>query len=303
MRRGGLLRTTMSTNLPQPPQERRYAPWLTVAILAVMAALLFWYGRSYYLSSIEGRFDHPQYHDLRAAGPIGHGYGIVGTALILTNLLYLVRRLFPRLSLGSLRRWLDIHVIAGLAGALLVVFHSTFELRTRIAATTAGSLGVLVVTGVIGLYIYRLLPKHGLLAFQERLAEVERVVPTFAKRVREAVAEVRVTTLPPNVSILKTLLTVPRWTLEARARRRAVMQAAKKDAVIRQLRKEERALIRDLVHELADLAAAQVDSDAGSALMRSWRSLHGVMAILMVLSVGVHVAVAWFYGYRWILAK
>lgn len=291
------------TPLMQTRPQRRYLPWLTVLALAALAAALFWYGRTYYTSPIEARFEHPQYQRLRAAGLVGHGYGIVGTALILTNLLYVVRRIFPRLSLGSLKRWLDIHVVAGLSGALLVVFHSTFELRTRIAATTAASLAVLVLTGVIGLYIYRLLPKQGLLAFQERLVEVERVVPTFAKQVRERVGAVRVTTLPPNASIVRTLLTVPRWTLEARARRRAVMTAARRDPIIRNIGKEERALIRDLVHELADLAAAQVDSDAGAALMRSWRSLHGVMAILMVLSVGVHIAVAWFYGYRWILAK
>lgn len=202
-----------------------------------------------------------------------------------------------------MRKWLDVHVITGLVGALLVVFHSTFELRTRIAATTAASLAVLVLTGVIGLYLYRLLPKAGLLPFQSRVTEVEQFVPSFAKRVRADVAAIRCTTLPPNASLLRTLITVPRWTLEASQRRRAVVAASKRDAVIRSLRKEERPLISALVDELADLAASEVDANAGAALMRSWRSLHGFMAILMVLSVTVHVAVAWFYGYRWIFGK
>lgn len=283
--------------------ERRYAPWLIVLGLTALAAGLFWYGRTYYVASPEGRLDHPQYEQLRASGLIGHGYGIVGTALIITNLLYLVRRVFPRLAVGSLKRWLDVHVLCGLSGAVLVVFHSTFELRTRIATTTAVSLGVLVFTGVIGLYIYRLIPRQGLLALQERLAEVEEFVPTFVAKVREGLKDARVTTLPPNSSLVRTLLTVPRWTWEARSRRRVVLSAARRDSVMRRIAKEEKALVRDIVHELADLAAAQVDSDAGTALMRSWRSLHGIMAILMVLSVTVHVAVAWVYGYRWILAK
>ena len=105
------------TNLPQTAHPRRYAPWLTLLLLAALAAYLYWRGHGYYGTSIEGRFDHPDYRTLRASGPIGHGYGIVGTGLILTNLLYLVRRRLPRLSIGSLRRWLDVHVIAGLVGA------------------------------------------------------------------------------------------------------------------------------------------------------------------------------------------
>lgn len=290
----------MQAPTAQPPRERRYAPWLTLVVLVVLSAYLFWRGHGYYTASLDARFDHPEARELRAAGTIGHGYGIVGTVLIFANLLYLVRRRFARFSFGSLRRWLDVHVIAGLSGALLVVFHSTFELRTRIAATTAASLAILVGTGVVGLYLYRLLPKPGLLPFQSRVNEVEQFVPSFAKRMREQVGAVRCTTLPPNASLLRTLITVPRWTLEAGRRRRAVVRAAKRDAVIRSLGKEQRALIRDLVNELADLAASEVDANAGAALMRSWRSLHGFMAILMVLSVAVHVAVAWFYGYRWI---
>ena len=48
------------------------------------------------------------------------------------------------------------------------------------------------------------------------------------------------------------------------------------------------------------LAASEVDAHVGAALMRSWRSLHRFLAILMLTSVTVHIGVAWFYGFRWI---
>jgi hypothetical protein len=57
---------------------------------------------------------------------------------------------------------------------------------------------------------------------------------------------------------------------------------------------------RDLLAELEDLAASEVDMHAGAALLRSWRSLHRFLAILMIVSVSVHIAVAWYYGFRWI---
>ena len=61
-----------------------------------------------------------------------------------------------------------------------------------------------------------------------------------------------------------------------------------------------RRLARAFFVELGDLAAAEVDTHAGAALMRSWRSLHRFLAILMIVSVSVHIGVAWFYGFRWI---
>lgn len=35
-------------------------------------------------------------------------------------------------------------------------------------------------------------------------------------------------------------------------------------------------------------------------LLRSWRSLHRLSALLMLVTVAVHVGIAWHFGYRWI---
>jgi hypothetical protein len=35
-------------------------------------------------------------------------------------------------------------------------------------------------------------------------------------------------------------------------------------------------------------------------ILRSWRSLHRLSALLMLLTVAVHIGVAWHFGYRWI---
>jgi hypothetical protein len=38
-------------------------------------------------------------------------------------------------------------------------------------------------------------------------------------------------------------------------------------------------------------------------MMRSWRSLHRFLAIMMLVSVSVHIGVAWYYGFRWIFDR
>jgi hypothetical protein len=38
-------------------------------------------------------------------------------------------------------------------------------------------------------------------------------------------------------------------------------------------------------------------------MMRSWRSLHRFLAILLIVSVVLHIGVAWYYGFRWIFDR
>ncbi len=288
---------------PEPAKPRRIALVLTVLILVLLTALLFWRGMSYYRLSLDARVDHQDFRTLSPSGFLGHGYGIVGTALILTNLLYLVRRRFARYipdSFGTMKTWLNIHVFTGLVGSLLVVFHSAFQLRTPIATLTSVSLGIVVLTGLIGLYLYALVPKAGLKPLKDRLAEIQPLLPGVAKRVEEFVKTAPVTRLPADASIFRAVVTMPRWILEARQRRRGMGEAVRGDKLARVVEVKDPKFVRALIEELGQLAASEVDTHAGGAVMRSWRSIHRFLALLMVLSVSVHIGVAWYYGFRWI---
>jgi hypothetical protein len=289
-----------------PPRPRRLAPLVTILILAALTTWLLWRGYSFYRLDPVARPEHPEYRTLRAAGLLGHGYGIVGTGLILTNLLYLVRRRFAKHFpdwMGSVKAWLDMHVVTGLSGSLLVLFHSAFQVRTAIAAVSAASLAVVVGTGLVGLYLHALVPKTGVRPLTGRLAEVKSVLPGMAQAIEDYAAKISPTRLAADASFLRTLFTMPRWLLEARARRRGVKRAARGDKIYRVLARNEPKLARDLLAELEDLAAAEIDVNAVGALVRTWRSLHRFLAILMMLTVTVHIGVAWFYGFRWIFSE
>lgn len=295
---------TQAATSPSPPQsQRRVGRWLTIFVLVAIASVLVWRGFSYYRLGLAERAEHPDYRTLNPAGFLGHGYGIVGTALIFTNLLYLVRRRFAKYisdKLGTMRAWLNAHAFTGLVGSLLVVFHSAFQLRTPIAAVTSASLGIVVFTGLIGFYLYALVPKAGLKPFQDRVEEIRPLLPGLVAVLEEHVKTAPVTVLAHDASFLRTIFTIPRWVLEARARRRGMRKAAKTDKLYRVLLLREPKLARAFLEELGELASKEVDTQAGAAMMRSWRSLHRFLAILMLVSVSVHIGVAWFYGFRWI---
>jgi hypothetical protein len=294
---------SQSSAVVPPRTSSRWGTWVTVLFLGALTALLLWRGYGYYRQHLDARAVHPDHRLLSPAGFLGHGYGMVGTLLIATNLLYLVRRRFtshfPAWA-GSMKAWLNAHAFTGLVGSVLIVFHSAFQLRTPIATVTAGSLAIVVVTGLVGLYLHALVPKAGLKPLKERLEQLEPLMPGLVKEVRDFVARSPVTALPHDASLLHTVVTVPRWVFQASRRRRGMRAAARKDRLFRVLENTDRRLAREHVRELGLLAAAEVDTQAGAAFMRSWRSLHRFLAILMLASVSVHIGVAWYYGFRWI---
>ena len=173
-------------SLEAPPAPRRIGRWITVIVIVGLAAVLARRGFSFYRLRLSERGAHPDYRTLSPSGLIGHGYGIVGTALILTNLLYLVRRRFAKRIpawMGSVKAWLNAHVFTGLVGSVLVLFHSAFQLRTPIATVTSVSLAIVVVTGLVGLYLYALVPREGLKPLEDRLEEIEPLLPGLAQQV------------------------------------------------------------------------------------------------------------------------
>ncbi len=294
---------TAATSLQTAAPPRRIGFWITLVILCALTAALTWKGFDYYRQDLASRPLHPQYRVLNPAGFVGHGYGVLGTAMIATNLLYLLRRRFSRYLpawIGSMKAWLNAHAFTGLVGSVLILFHSAFQLRTPIAAVTSVSLGIVVVTGLIGLYLHRLQPKNALHPLHERLAQLELLLPGVGAHVHDLMKDVPVTKLHYDASFTRTLFTIPRWVLQARKRRTGMKNALRKDKLFRVLEATDPKLAHRLATEIGMLAAGEVDAQAGGSMMRSWRSLHRFLALLMLVSVSVHIGVAWYYGFRWI---
>lgn len=253
-------------------------------------------GYDFYHRSVLERVDHPDLRALSPTGTLGHGYGIAGTALILTNLLYLVRRRFARISVGSLRAWLDVHVFTGLFGAMLVMFHSAFQVRSGIALVTVGSLLVVIVTGLLGRYLYSLSPRPEHERLDQGLRALDAVGPGMGQMLAQRVAMVA-RTEPPRPSLLAVFATLPRWRRELRQRRAVIDQTI---AHYARFFGSEVASLRNPISDCTSVYLGEVRSAAAGALLRSWRGLHRFAALLMVLLVAVHIGVAWYYGFVWV---
>src|SRR3569623_2146202 len=157
-----------------------------LTVSAVAFAVLLSYSWRYYDLPWDARFDSDLHHRLRSSGSLGQLYGNIGIVLILGNLLYLVRRRLVNVPwLGSMKAWMDWHVFSGIVGPAFIVLHSTFTLRTWPAIVSSASLAIVVVTGLFGRYLYRLVPRvaDGRVEPAEELAsDVDHAVMTLRAR-------------------------------------------------------------------------------------------------------------------------
>jgi len=85
----------------------------------------------------------------------GFYLGVTGSSMMLAMFLYPLRkraRFMHRL--GALKHWFRWHMIMGIVGPTLILFHSTFHLRSLNATIALVSMLIVVASGVIGRFVY-----------------------------------------------------------------------------------------------------------------------------------------------------
>ena len=95
----------------------------------------------------------------RASSLFGHGIGTLGIVLMLTTeTAYSVRKQLPTATWGPNASWLRFHMVTGIVGPYMVLLHTSMQFRGLAAATTMLT-GAVVVSGVVGRYLYTAVPR------------------------------------------------------------------------------------------------------------------------------------------------
>jgi len=93
--------------------------------------------------------------------PFTYELGWAGVASMIAMQLYSVRRRVRALrSFGSLQAWLDAHAFLGFQGFAFVAYHSVgITAHASLAAFNFALVAIIVLTGVIGRYLYSFIPR------------------------------------------------------------------------------------------------------------------------------------------------
>lgn len=78
--------------------------------------------------------------------------GVVGTITVVVSLGYVFRKRYLK-KLSKMKVWLDLHVVTGSIGTVLILLHSEFHLRALLPSLTLIFMELVVASGVVGRYL------------------------------------------------------------------------------------------------------------------------------------------------------
>ncbi len=286
-----------------PATHRIYISVL-VSIGVVITLVLFYSGYSYYTTSLEERFYHPDHANFKPSGVYGHGLGIIGTLLILIGVFsYIARKRYKSLArLGRLKYWLEFHIFLCSVGPIMVLFHTAFKFG-GIVSISFWSMVAVVASGVIGRFIYIQIPRT-IEGRELSLSEVQGLKGNLEDilkghyRLDEAsynavLESTRIKPRTPGENLLsgmmsrhfedkKTIRTVKKILRGNQLPNATVLQ-------VTQLIKREISL-NNRIERLLTM----------QKLFKYWHVAHLPFAIIMLIIMVVHVTVTLAFGYRWI---
>ena len=92
---------------------------------------------------------------------LGYALGITGGSMMLALLIYSARKRAPWLRwIGSIPSWFQIHMVLGVAGPVLVLFHANFSLGATNSNVALICMLLVAGSGVVGRYLYTRLHAH-----------------------------------------------------------------------------------------------------------------------------------------------
>jgi hypothetical protein len=224
----------------------------------------------------------------------GHSLGIVGFLMMLsTETLYSLRKRMPGFHLGRMSIWLQAHIFTGLVGSYLVILHSAMKFNGLAGVLTLLTV-IVVLSGIIGRYIYTAVPRtlDGVeVAFAELEERISRLDRQLQKLGGERLRQAALVAAAPAAR-RGWFIVLARPLLRVRQRRRWKRLIQKVDGLPRAHLEE----LQTVLSERQRLQM-QVDSwDATRRLLATWHMFHVPLSGALFALAFIHIGAALYYG-------
>ena len=293
----------------RPPDGSPFAHYNTSANARVIPTA---FGISLIASIVVGWLNHDE-GSLTPQSGLGYWLGIAGSSAMLLLLIYPFRkRLTSFRALGSVSFWFRAHMVLGLVGPVLILFHSNFELGPLNSNVALLAMLIVATSGLVGRYLYAKI-HLGLYghkaAVQQILEDADSLrnllcdgLPVSDHIIAELNSFARVAMTPHNgvvanfwwMSVLSVRTRVARKHLLAEAHK-LVRYEGKRLGWSRRTRRDRLAAATDLI----TLHLAAVKKAAAFAfyerLFALWHVLHLPLFILLILTAVAHVVAVHLY--------
>ena len=277
---------------------------ILILVVVLVTSFLAYQGYSYYSLGVENRFFHPDHQTLKPSGFMGHTLGILGSFLMLVGVAtYMLRKRVGKFSrIGVLKYWLEFHIFLCTLGPILVLYHTAFKFG-GLVAVSFWSMVAVVLSGVIGRYIYLQIPRT-IEGREMNLNEINQIKDELNKKlvtvyhIEEMALEDILNAVkkrPDRTGNSMLARSIAKYKFERRTISE-VKEILKHNNINGKGYKEVIRLIKDeisLNRKIDRLISMQ-------NLFKYWHVAHLPFALLMLIIMLIHVGVAITFGAHWI---
>jgi hypothetical protein len=244
---------------------------------------------------------------------VGYWLGICGATLMAVLLLYPVRKKFRFMRFfGATRHWFRLHMVFGVLGPVLILYHSNFELGSLNSNVALLCTLLVAISGLVGRYIHakihsdlegsrttlRELADKARVTAEQR-AHVTALVPELLERITAFDAAVlqpprstaAALALPAKLAVMTRL---EGYRLAALVRKQLRVQARKSPAIAAQRKRLQAAMVRFTrehlrrVRKVAELSSYE-------RMFGLWHLFHLPFFYMLVVTAIVHVVAVHMY--------
>jgi len=270
--------------------------WFNAARLSLLAAaLVIWLG-----------YEFPTERYLSPENGLGYALGIIGGSSMLLLLLYPARKRFRWIGfLGSVKGWFQAHMVLGVVGPILILYHSNFSLGATNSNAALWSMLLVAGSGIFGRHFYTRI-HLGLYGRRASRADMQ----SAAEELREKVAGSKF--VPDLLELLDAadqrllahqggtamLLVRPlfvslrmyheRWRITRRAMRE-LRDAAKQSRVLKAQQKLFAQTVRRYIARRLEATRRVAEFESYERLFSLWHVLHLPLFFLLLVAGIVHV--------------
>ena len=273
------------------------------SFLTYRSGLWFWISTATALGLVLHYFSY-QSRTVAYGGSVeGLLYGVAGTGLIAVLMYLGIRRRSYASSTGTLQGWVSAHVYLGLLTLLLIPMHAGFRFGWDVHTLAFVLLAVVVLSGVVGLVLYRNIP--GRLTRYEAGQQADTIDPEMARLLSDMRALVKDRS-DALVQIYKEEIATSQnrppkgWSLLLKGQGSDLLAVRSADLArkVSAIPPEDQATFQILSHLLLKKTQLEVNLLHQMRLrnaLQAWLYVHVPVSIAMVFAVGLHLLVVFLY--------
>ena len=244
---------------------------------------------------------------------VGYWLGIIGGSMMLTLLLYPLRKRFRFMSrLGATRHWFRMHMILGLIGPLLILYHSNYKLGSFNSKVAFYCMLAVALSGIVGRHFYATIHR-GLYGRKTNLAELQadlavwiekghafaRLMPRLVGKIDAHARELQGCEITQTLGVGRSM----KWTFTHHFTRLSLWWTARQEldrAALssESVRRNQRRFLRStslFIRDYTKLLGRVARFSFYERLFALWHIFHLPIFLMMVLSALVHVLAVHMY--------